>query len=70
MTSRLYRSLQLYWTDVKEQSISSSGLDGSDRRVLVSSGLTQPAGLAVFGQTLYWTDWTQQSIMSRRKHAG
>ena len=31
-------------------------MDGSNRVILVDSGLDQPLGLAVFGEDLYWID--------------
>lgn len=45
-------------------------MDGSDRYNVVSTGLTRPHALTVFGQTLYWADGTQQAIMSCDKRNG
>ncbi len=42
-----WRSMQLYWTDEINKTISVSDLEGNNRRILVSSNLSQPEGITV-----------------------
>jgi len=44
--------------------------DGSDRRLIVSADsrlLGQPFSIAVFEETIYWTDWRTRSLRSANK---
>lgn len=40
-----WKSMQLYWTDNTNNSISVSGLEGNNRRFLISSSLDGPSGI-------------------------
>lgn len=54
---------RVFWTDSSASTIEHSGLDGSDRTILLSKyngdGLQRPKSLVVnpSQQTLYWSDW-------------
>ncbi|XP_078343271.1 low-density lipoprotein receptor-related protein 2-like isoform X2 [Oculina patagonica] len=52
-------SMQLYWTDQINNMISASHLEGNNRRILVSSNLDQPEGIALDPNQglMFWTDW-------------
>ena len=42
-----WKTSQLYWTDALNNDISVSDLEGDNQRVLISSGLDEPRGIAV-----------------------
>lgn len=48
--------VRLYWTDGQLQRIESVFLDGSNRQIVISKGLTLPFSIAVLDQYIYWTD--------------
>ena len=50
---------KLYWCDFGSDTIEYSNLDGTDRTLLLSTGVDQPRGLAIdpFSGYIYWTDW-------------
>lgn len=58
---------QLYWTDAGMNSIEVSELDGSNRKVLVWSGLDKPRAIAVhYAEGLmFWTDWGHSARIER-----
>ena len=49
----------LYWCSSGSDTIEYSGMDGSNRRLLLNAGLDQPRGLVVdpLSGHIYWTDW-------------
>lgn len=61
---------RLYWVDAKIETIESSKLDGSDRRLVVNKVSKHPFGIAVFQDTLFWSDWDSKSIQSCDKFTG
>lgn len=61
---------RLYWVDAKIKSIESCKIDGSDRRSVIKMVSKHPYGLAVFQDTLYWSDWDSKSIQSANKFSG
>ena len=42
--------------------VETSGVDGSNRRVIATSGIKHPFALSIWNTTLYFTDWTQNSL--------
>ena len=48
----------LYWADAYMDRIESSTVDGSNRLLLTTSGVSHPFALTHYGEKLYWTDWT------------
>lgn len=58
---------QLYWTDVGLNSIEVSELDGTNRKVLVWSGLDNPRAIALHypAGLLFWTDWGHNARIER-----
>ena len=46
----------LYWTDAGLDRIECANVDGSDRRVVISSGLNEPFDLTLLGDMMYISD--------------
>ncbi|KFM57611.1 Low-density lipoprotein receptor-related protein 4, partial [Stegodyphus mimosarum] len=61
---------KLYWTDAGTRTIEMSDYDGRNRQVLISLDLPHPFGLALHGNRIYWTDWTEHTIQSADKVTG
>ena len=60
-------SQNLYWTDPERDRIEISRLDGSSRRVLISSGFDDPRAIAVdpIRGWIYWSDWGSKARIER-----
>ena len=58
---------RVYWADSKLDVIESVDLDGGDRRTILTSHPKHPFSLAVFEDSLYWSDWETQEIVSCNK---
>jgi len=58
-----YDTQTLYWADYNLNKLETSGVDGSNRRLL-SSSLRDPFAMVFFEGTLYWTDWAYNGIYS------
>ena len=53
----------LYWADAKLDKIEVSGLNGGNRRLILSSAANiHPYGITVYQGMLYWTDRNNKSI--------
>jgi len=61
---------RVYWADSKQDVIESVDLDGGDRRTILTSHPKHPFSLAVFEDSLYWSDWETQEIVSCNKFTG
>nr|QBF03701.1 vitellogenin receptor [Laodelphax striatellus] len=61
---------RLYWVDAKLATIESIRLDGKDRRKVLEHALVHPYSIAVFEDTLYWSDWHTLKIESANKFTG
>lgn len=64
-----YPSERLYWVDGKISLIESVKLDGS-HRIKLLEGVGHPYSIAVFEDTLYWSDWGLESLQSCNKRTG
>ena len=65
-----YQTERLWWVDAKIVKIESMNFDGTDRRTEISGGsgeLGHPFSLAVFGQSIFWTDWRQKFVYRTSK---
>uniref|UniRef100_A0A8B9HM26 EGF-like domain-containing protein n=1 Tax=Astyanax mexicanus TaxID=7994 RepID=A0A8B9HM26_ASTMX len=63
----------MFWSEAGDEAlIERAGMDGSDRRVLVSESLNRPVGLAVdpLQERLYWTDEALHCIGSATLDGG
>jgi len=61
---------RLYWADSKLDVIESIKIDGSDRRAILTTRSIHPYSLAVFEDTIYWSDWDSFEIFSCNKFNG
>ena len=65
---------RIYWMDARLHSIRSSDFEGSKQELLslASDSLVHPWRLSVFGDTVYWSDWSQthSTIYSANKRRG
>merc|ERR1719347_2209924 len=61
---------RIYWSDAKKDVIESVRMDGSDRRVILDMVAKHPFSMAVFEDSLYWSDWEMQEIVSCNKFNG
>ena len=61
------RSAQiLYWADASLDKIESSNVDGTNRRTIIKDGIIHPFSIIFFNGTLYWSDWTEDTIFSSK----
>ncbi|KAF7248253.1 Low-density lipoprotein receptor-related protein 6 [Varanus komodoensis] len=65
-----YEEQKLYWADAKLNFIHRSNLDGTHREAVIKGSLPHPFALTLFGDTLYWTDWTTRSVLACNKYTG
>lgn len=65
-----YTMNRLYWVDAKHHVIESAGIDGKDRKKIMSSNLPHPFALTLFEDSLFWTDWATKSISTASKING
>nr|ADE34166.1 vitellogenin receptor [Nilaparvata lugens] len=61
---------RLYWVDAKMTTIESIRLDGTDRRKVLERAVVHPYSIAVFEDTIYWSDWDSLKIESANKFTG
>lgn len=65
-----YQTERLWWVDAKMARIESMNFDGTDRITQINGTngeLGHPFSLAVFGQSIFWTDWGQKLIYRTTK---
>ena len=60
-------SERLYWVDGKLGYLGSSNLDGSDMRQIITTNLRTSFGLAVFENTVYWTQTSGRVFKADKK---
>lgn len=55
----------MYWTDSARHSIEVSELDGSNRKVLISSDLESPRAIVLHYKLglMFWSDWGQNAAI-------
>nr|QYY47504.1 vitellogenin receptor-2 [Pardosa pseudoannulata] len=61
---------RLYWADTKLNSIEYISLDKSSRKTILNASAFHPYSLAVFEDTIYWTDKHTFSLESCNKFTG
>lgn len=59
----------LYWADLSLKRVECSNVDGSNRNVVISSGLERPFDLTLFGDILYVSD-LDLGILAANKSGG
>ena len=65
-----YQTERLWWVDAKIARIESMNFNGNDRKTEASGRngeLGHPFSLAVFGQSIFWTDWREKFIYRTTK---
>eukprot|EP00095_Tigriopus_kingsejongensis_P011918 maker-scaffold507_size152468-snap-gene-0.33 protein:Tk11918 transcript:maker-scaffold507_size152468-snap-gene-0.33-mRNA-1 annotation:"vitellogenin receptor" len=60
---------RIFWAEAKFKRLESANLDGQDRRVVLEQ-VNHPFSVAVFQETLYWSDWHAKEILSCNKFTG
>ncbi|XP_046571738.1 low-density lipoprotein receptor-like isoform X2 [Haliotis rubra] len=67
-----YSEGRLYWTDARLDTVSSSDMDGGDRRVVIQMpGSTEHMfALTMFQDFLYWSDWRSSTLRKVNKRTG
>lgn len=66
-----YFSDKIYWADAHLDRIEFADYDGKRRQVVLSgSQVPHVFALAVFDETLYWTDWNKKGLLSANKLTG
>lgn len=60
---------KIYWNDAKKKVIEFADLDGRNRKTLVEK-VGHPYGLAVMGNTIYWSDWQEKAVLQTNKNNG
>ncbi len=58
----------LYWADANLDKVESSGVDGTNRRLITQTGVGNPFGIAVGNNAVYFTDWTGNTIKAIRNN--
>ena len=61
---------RVYWSDAKKDKIESIKMDGTGRNIILESVAKHPFSMAVFEDTLYWSDWETREIVSCNKFNG
>ncbi|XP_071943214.1 low-density lipoprotein receptor-related protein 2-like [Antedon mediterranea] len=64
-----YEESKLYWADAYHDRIERSNLDGTQRETIVVRAI-QPFALTLYGNYIYWTDWTLKAVLRAEKHTG
>ena len=52
----------LYWADASLDKVEKSGVDGRNRVLLAQLGVVHPFDIAFANNTLYFTDWSDNTI--------
>lgn len=61
---------RIYWSDAKHGRIETADFNGRDRKTIFSQNVQHPFSLAIFEDTLYWSDWQKQQVQSCNKFDG
>ena len=60
-----YETQILYWADAGLDKLESANTDGSNRTVVAQyTARLHPFGITVYANTLYWTDWGYNAIIT------
>lgn len=65
-----HKAHKLYWGDARLDKIERCEYDGTKRVVLAKVTPQHPFALAVYGDFIFWTDWTLHSVLRADKLTG
>ncbi|XP_060065626.1 low-density lipoprotein receptor-related protein 1-like [Ylistrum balloti] len=67
-----YDFYRLYWIDARSDSIHTVKYDGSDHRLILKGHekMRHPFALTLFGNYVYWTDWSSSALLRANKFNG
>nr|AWJ95281.1 vitellogenin receptor [Thitarodes pui] len=65
-----YHNNRLYWVDGHAGGLESIKLDGTSRRKVLQDSVHHPYSLAVFANTLFWSDWGTDNLHACNKFTG
>ncbi|KAL6479722.1 hypothetical protein MHYP_G00107550 [Metynnis hypsauchen] len=65
-----FSSQRLYWSDLTAGVIESARMDGSDRRTLTQNQVGRPFAVAVFEDTLWVSNWSDNQLYRLDKKTG
>ncbi len=60
----------LYWADANLDKVERSGVDGQNRMLLAERGVDHPFGIVFANNTLYFTDWDDDTIKTLSASGG
>ena len=61
---------RVFWSEAKRHTLESAKLDGSDRKIISMGKVGHPFSIALFEDTIFWSDWETRSIKSVNKFTG
>ncbi|XP_060590385.1 low-density lipoprotein receptor-related protein 1-like isoform X5 [Ruditapes philippinarum] len=63
---------QLYWIDARSESIHTVDYFGNNHRLILKGhkDMTHPFAMSLFGNHVYWTDWSTNSVVRANKFNG
>ena len=61
---------RLFWADAQLDKIEMCDLDGRNCKIIASSHLQHPFDIAVYGDSLFYTDWKNHSVVRINKLSG
>lgn len=61
---------RLFFGDAKLNYIAMTDLEGQNKRMILSTGVNHIFSLAVFEDSLYWSDWGQKKVYRVDKLTG
>ena len=63
-------SRTMYWADASLDKIEKSNMDGTNRVLLAQTGVVHPFGIALEGSSVYFTDWSGNTIRTLSSSGG
>lgn len=65
-----YEEDYVYWVDAGVDRIERITINGNNRKVLRSYGVSRPYAITVYGNYIYWIDWSTRAITKMLKSSG
>ena len=60
----------LYWADLSAQVIDSCHINGTQRRLVLTEGISKPIAITVFEDTIYWLEGEDRIVKSVNRRTG